>query len=146
MAHQITVTLPDRVYEELRRRAKAQRKALRKVAEEALCATAQPEETGSPSWPAELQALADKSDAELWRIAESRWPPSQEREWRRLIAKRDEGELAETEERELENLLADMQHFMVLQSEAWGILQQRGHRIPTLPELEQRARAKGWLQ
>ena len=146
MAHHITITLPDRVYEALSRQAKVQQKSVRKIAEETLQKATFLEEATLPSLESELHTLVQKSDSELWQIAESRWAPSQERKWRRLIAKRDEGRLTAAEEKELEELVADWRCFMVIQSEAWVLLKQRGHRIPTSEELEQRARAKGWLK
>jgi hypothetical protein len=119
---------------------------MRKIAEETLQKATFLEEATLPSLESELHMLVQKSDSELWQIAESRWAPSQERKWRWLIAKRDEGRLTAAEEKELEELVADWRCFMVIQSEAWVLLKQRGHRIPTSEELEQRARAKGWLK
>ena len=146
MAHHITITLPDRVYEVLSRQAKAQQKSVRKIAEETLQKATFLEEATLPSLESEQHTLVQKNDSELWQLAESQWAPSQERKWRRLIAKRDEGRLTEAQEKELGALVADWRCFMVIQSEAWVLLKQRGHRIPTAEELEQRARAKGWLK
>jgi hypothetical protein len=146
MEHQITVALPDEVYDTLHRWAKAQKKSVRKVAEETLRVATRAGEDRSSSLEDALQALVEKSDEELWQIAESRWTPNKERKWKRLIVKRDKDRLTEAEGKELQELVADAQRFMVIQSEAWVLLKRRGHRIPTLEELQQRARAKGWMK
>lgn len=142
MEHQITVMLPDRVYETLRRWAKAQKKSVSEIAEETLRAAALAEEVPS-SLETELHALAEKSDEELWQIAESQLPPAQMRRLKRLINKHEFGdELTEREQKELEQLVEGETHLTVIKSEAYVLLKQRGHRIPTLEELQRGRRVR----
>ncbi len=142
MEHQITVMLPDRVYEALRRWAKAQKKSVSKIAEETLCAAALSEEVPS-SLDTALRALAEKSDEELWQIAESQLPPAKMRRLKRLINKHEFGdELTEREQKELEQLVEEETHLTVVKSEAYVLLKQRGHRIPTLEELQRGRRVR----
>lgn len=151
MEHQITVTLPDHVYQALRRRAKARKKSVREMAEETLRTVALSDDALPPSrWnqdsrslDAELQALATKSDEELWQIAESQLPPAQRRRLARLVSKHEwDGALTAAEQREWKQLVEQETRLTVIKSEAYVLLKQRGHRIPTLEELQRRRRRR----
>jgi len=138
MAHQIMVTLPNRIYEELCRWAKVQKKSVRKVAEETLSKATLKEEALSLSLEAELRALAEKSDDDLWQIAKSQLPNAKMRRWRRLINKHETGHaLMPDEKRELEILIEEGERLTAIKSEAYMLLKRRGHHVPTLEELRE---------
>jgi uncharacterized protein YjcR len=139
MGHQITLTLSDSVYEALRYQAQAQKKSVQQIAEETLRAAMLPEKTLQLPLEAELQALAEKSDAELWHIAASQLPLAKMRRWQRLMAKHEAGNtLTPDEEHGLDRLIEEGERLTALKSEAYALLQRRGHRLPTLEELRER--------
>ena len=139
MGHQITLTLSDSVYEALRYQAQVQKKSVKQVAEETLQAAALPEKTPQPPLEAELHALAEKSDAELWHIAASQLPSARMRRWQHLMAKHEAGDtLTPDEEHSLDMLIEEGERLTALKSEAYALLQRRGHRLPTLEELRER--------
>lgn len=139
MGHQITLTLPDHVYEALCQQAKAQKKSVRQVAEETLQVATLSDKTLSPPLEAALQALAEKSDDELWQIAASQLPPAKMRRWQRLMAKHEAGDtLTLDEEHTLNTLIEAGERLTALKSEAYALLKRRGHRLPTLEELRER--------
>ena len=141
MGHQITLTLPDNVYATLCDWAKAQKKSVKQVAAETLQAATQSDQGAALSLDTERHTLAGKSDEELWHIAESQLPPAQMRRWRRLIAKHEAGDtLTPDEERALETLIEEGERLTALKAEAYALLQQRGHRLPTLEQLRARRR------
>jgi hypothetical protein len=139
MGHQITLTLSDSVYEALRYQAQAQKKSVKQVAEETLQAATLPEKSLQLPLETELQALAEKSDAELGHIAASQLPPAKMCRWQRLIAKHEAGDtLTPDEAHSLDRLIEDGERLTALKSEAYALLQRRGHRLPTLEELRER--------
>jgi hypothetical protein len=139
MGHQITLTLSDSVYEALRYQAQVQKKSVKQVAEETLQAATLPEKTPQPPLEAELHALAEKSDAELWHIAASQLPSARMRRWQHLMAKHEAGDtLTPDEEHSLDMLIEEGERLTALKSEAYALLQRRGHRLPTLEELRER--------
>ena len=136
MGHQITLTLSDSVYETLRAWAQAQKKSIKQIAIETLQAATLAED-------AKQLALINKSDEELWRIAESQLPPSQLRQWRRLIAKHEAGDtLTPAEERALETLLEAGEPLTALKAEAHALLKQRGHSLPQIEQPQERPRRR----
>lgn len=139
MGHQITLTLSDSVYEALRYQAQAQKKSVKQVAEETLRAATLPEKPLQLPLEADLQALAEKSDAELWHVAASQLPPTRMRRWQRLIAKHEAGDtLTPDEAHSLDMLIEEGERLTAIKSEAYALLQRRGHRLPTLEELRER--------
>lgn len=134
MGHQITLTLSDSLYKTLCDWAKARKKSVKQIAIETLQAATLSED-------AERLALPDKSDEELWRIAESQLPPSQLRQWRRLIAKHEAGDtLTPDEERVLETLLEAGERLTALKAEAYALLKQRGHSLPRIEQPQEHRR------
>src|SRR5215813_1366267 len=134
MGHQITLTLSDSVYEILRAWAQAQKKSIKQIALETHQAATLAED-------AKQLALINKSDEELWRIAKRQLPPSQLRQWRRLIAKHEAGDtLTPDEERVLETLLEVGERFTALKAEAYTLLKQRGHSLPQIEQPQEQRR------
>lgn len=143
MEHRITLTLPDSVYETLCDWAKSQKKSVRRVAAETLQAATQPDKVGALPTDTERHTLAGKSDEELWHIAESQLPPAQMRRWRRLIAQHEAGDtLTPDEDRALQALIEEGERLTALKAEAYALLQQRGHRLPTLEQQRVRRRRR----
>jgi hypothetical protein len=61
------------------------------------------------------------------------------RRWQRLIAKHEAGDtLTPDEVHSLDRLIEEGERLTALKSEAYALLQRRGHRLPTLEELRER--------
>ena len=73
--------------------------------------------------------LKDYSDEQLWAVVYHRlaWP--QDARLRELIALGKQGQLTDEEKTEMEELIALVDHQMLLRSEALLILKQRGHPV-----------------
>jgi len=141
MGHQITLTLSDSLYTTLCDWAKAQKKSVKQIALETLQAAMLAEDTSRPALIDKSDEELWKSDEELWRIAESQLPPSQLRQWRRLIAKHEAGNtLTPDEERVLETLLEAGERLTALKAEAYALLKQRGHSLPRIEQPQERRR------
>ena len=74
------------------------------------------------------------SDEELWKIAESRLPPVDQRRLARLLRK-GAGELQEREQKTLARLREETDRLTLRKSYAYLLLKFRGHRIPSLREI-----------
>ena len=85
-----------------------------------------------PEVEAELRALEVLNDDVLWAVARSRISLTKQRRWRRLLEKSKQRGLTESEQQELERLMADGDRLTVCKAQAYLLLQERGHRIPEL--------------
>ncbi len=137
MAHQITITLPDQVYEQLYQKALSERKSVREVAQETLQSATLSEEAKSTDSDTGLSQLVQKSDEELFEIARSQLSLKKRRRFNRLINKHETGEkLSLEEKRGMEKLIEEGDRLTFIKSEAWVLLKGRGHQLPTLEELQ----------
>ena len=73
--------------------------------------------------------LKDYSDEQLWAVVYHRLAWSQDARLRELIALGKRGQLTDEEKTEMEELIALVDHQMLLRSEALLILKQRGHPV-----------------
>ena len=129
MAHKMTLTLDDPVYEQLCSQAKASDKPITKIALEALANAIVKNESDI--------SKALNSDEELWQIAQSHFSPSKQRRFSQLIEKHEAGEsLTSPEKRELERLIEENEWLAAVKSEAYMLLKQRGHQLPTFEGMQ----------
>lgn len=136
MAQTLTITLPDGVYELLHKRALADNKSVVEVACEAL-RKATSEQEASPTLEAELCALSQKSDSDLWEIAHRQLPPPKLRRFSTLINKHEAGEqLMPDDLQEMEQLIEEGEQLTTIKSEAYVLLKQRGHQLPIFQEMD----------
>jgi hypothetical protein len=142
MPHTLTLTLPEHVYHRLRSRAKAEKKRVTQVIEELISAAFESQDGAPEPLRAEMKALEMLSDEELWKVAESTLPPAKQREWNRLLTKRDAGTLTDREQQKLEALVWEGDHLTLLKSTAYALLKRRGHPLPSLEKLRERQRKK----
>lgn len=131
----VTLRLPDRLYQRLRHTALATQRTLEEVMLRAL-------EVGEPpAWddvPPEFQsdlAALDRLDADaLWAIASGREtaddPPVGR--YNELLQHQSDGDLGGAEEAELEHLQSELDHFMLRKAHAAAPLGWRGRRIPSV--------------
>lgn len=90
--------------------------------------------------PADMrQALVDLEafdDARLWRILRTVMAPEEQEELERLQDERRSGVLPEADAEQLERLHHAADERMVRKAYAAVLLKWRGHRLPTLADLE----------
>lgn len=137
MGHQqITIILPDSVYQQMEKRSQARR---RSVAEEvvAVVTAALPEETSQlpADLAAELSDLEQLSDAELWRAAKMTAPVEKTDRMQLLVEKQQLEGLTAAEKEEAELLSQFFNRIMLVRAKAAVLLQARGHDISQLAEL-----------
>jgi hypothetical protein len=138
MSHSVlTVELPDDVYERVRRAAKGMKQPVGKALVNIVRAATPSLEKVPPEYRAELEAMEDLGDDELWKIAGTELAPAKQRRLARLLDKNQRDELTDRERRTLTGLRADADRLMLRRSYAYLLLKYRGHRIPTLGDLGQ---------
>ena len=84
---------------------------------------------------AELEAMEELGDAELWQAAETALPPDQQRQLARLLDKNPRGKLTERDQKSLSRSRQTADRLMLRCSYAYLLLKYRGHRVPSLAEL-----------
>ncbi|MBI1930016.1 acyl carrier protein [Candidatus Poribacteria bacterium] len=86
-----------------------------------------------PSLRDDFSALAEKSDAELWQIAQRQLPSAKLLRCQQLIGKHEAGEVLTSEEqRELDILIEEGDRLTAIKLEAYVLLKQSGQRLPNL--------------
>jgi hypothetical protein len=83
---------------------------------------------------AELEAMEDLSDEELWKVAATAMGPAQHRRLAKLLDKNQRGQLTDRERQALLELRARADRLMLRRSYAYLLLKYRGHRIPNLAD------------
>jgi len=131
----LTLRLPDDVYERIRRAAKGMKQPVEKALVSIVRAATPSLEKVPPAYRADLEALEDRGDDELWAIAKRRLPQSSERRLTTLLKKNQQGKLTDLEREALAGLRADADRLMLQRSYAYVLLKYRGHRIPNLSDL-----------
>src|SRR5690242_3662190 len=98
MSHPVlTLELPDDIYERVRRAAKGMNQPVEKALVNIVRAATPSLEKVPAEYRAELEALEELGDEELWRILRSRPAPAQQRRLDRLLDKNQRGELTDRE-------------------------------------------------
>ncbi|MCZ6680930.1 MAG: hypothetical protein O7E52_27200 [Candidatus Poribacteria bacterium] len=133
--HSVTLQLPQEIHERVRRLAKGIGQPIKKTLLKIV-------EAGLPSLkniPAEYQLdlarLEMLNNTDLWKVAESEMPETQQRTLERLLRKNQAGTLTEHENQELDQLRAEANRLMLRKSYAYVLLKWRDCQIPTLADL-----------
>jgi hypothetical protein len=136
MGHPVlTLELPEDVYERVRRAAKGMNQPVEKALVNIVRAATPSLEKAPPEYRAELEAMEDLGDEELWRILRSRPAPAKQRQLERLLDKNQREKLTDRDRRALSELRAEGDRLMLQRSYAALLLKYRGHRVPNLEEL-----------
>ncbi len=135
MSMRIQIELPDSLFAPLERIAKATRRPVDEVLVTAL-ATSLPPLDGLPATLIhELEDLETLDDAALRRVMFEKVPAPTEAEIGRLLEEGVES-LDDAERAKLASLQRDADRVMLRKARAGVLLRFRGHRLPTLDELE----------
>ncbi len=131
----LTLELPEDIYERIRRAAKGMKQPMEKALVNIVRAATPSLEKVPPEFRAELEAMEDLGDEELWKISQCRPTPAKQRRLESLLEKNQRGALTDRERRALDWLCALGDRLMIQRSYASLLLKYRGHRLENLRDL-----------
>ena len=131
----LTLRLPEDIYEHVRRAAKGMNQPVEEALANIVRAATPSLEKVPDKYRAELEAMEDLGDEELWKISRTGPTPAKQRRLERLLNRNEQGELTDRERRALGELRADGDRLMLQRSYAALLLKYRGHRIPNVEDL-----------
>ena len=131
MSHPVlTLELPEDIYERVRRAAKGMNQPVEKALVNIVRAATPSLEKVPAEYRAELEAMEDLGDEELWRISRSRLAPAKQRRLERLLDKNQRGELTDRERQALGGLRAMADRLMLQRSYACLVAEVPGTSAP----------------
>jgi hypothetical protein len=129
----LTLSLPEDVYERVCRAAKGMKQPVETALVSIVRAATPSLEKVPLAYRADLEAMEDLGDDELWKLAASRLPPVKQRRLENLLGKNQRGELGNRERDVLIGLRAEGDRLMLRRSYAYLLLKYRGHpRAPAI--------------
>jgi hypothetical protein len=131
----LTLELPEDIYERVRRAAKGMNQPMEKALVNIVRAATPSLEKVPAEYRAELEAMEDLGDEELWRILRGRPAAAKQRRLEGLLDKSRRGSLTERETQAPSELRLDGDRLMLRRAYAALLLKYRGHRIPTIEDL-----------
>jgi hypothetical protein len=132
----VTLELPEDVYEHLRRAAKGMNQPVEKALVGIVRAATPSLEKVPPEYRAELEAMEDLGDEELWKISRRRPSPAKQRRLADLLDRNQRRALTDRDRLALNRLRAEGDLRMLKRSYAYLLLKYRGHRLPNLVDLQ----------
>jgi len=159
----VKVKLPGVLYRRLERAAVITRQSLDAVLLQTIRGNLPPLLEDVPANErAELRALLDLGDDDLWAVARSSIDPKRWQRHQRLLRRNAVGTLSEREQAELARLRAETDHQVLRKSFALALLKWRGYALPSLdaqvnnvaakvakpshPSVRDRARKANWAK
>ena len=135
----VPVQVPRSLYHQLERLATLTNRPLEDIVERSLAASIPPlPDTLSDEIRDDLLALEGLADDELWQVARSMVSPEHQEELSLLLEK-NKAAITEAEKARLSELQTQADRLMLRKAYAYVLLKWRGHRLPTLAELEAQA-------
>lgn len=126
----VTLKLSDTIYQRARRAATLLNRSIEEVLESTLN-TALPELEDAPAeLAAEMAKLPELSDSQLWEVARCQMEAARETLLYDLLDAQAERPLTSEEARQFEELRHQAGRLMVLKSQAYVLLHQRGYPVP----------------
>lgn len=133
----ITLSLTEKVYRRLEYAATSARKSIHELAMQSVQESLPPLLDAIPArYEPDLRALERLDDDDLWMVAYSQVDENLQKQLRRLLRKNSQGELTASERKTLAELRSSTNLVMLRKAYAFLLLRWRGHRIPSLAELE----------
>ncbi len=140
--HEITLAIPDNLYNHVQRLAQAARKPVEKVLLTALH-TSLPSLDGLPAeMIRELTDLENKDTGELREVLAETVPSGQQEMIESLLHRNQIGILTRAEKEELASLQQAADRVMLRKARAAVLLRFRGERLPTMAELRRLTRGE----
>jgi hypothetical protein len=129
--------VPAHLYQQLAEAADAAQQPLEQVALQSIRVGLPPSLERVPEqFRADLRTLHGLSDELLWRVARSELENDKVTLYETLLEKNQRGVLSEADQTRLDTLRREADLLMLRRSYAYALLKWRGHRIPTLAELQ----------
>jgi len=129
---QITINLPEPVYQRLKKRAKHTQRSVEDELLEMAATILPDEEKLSAELANAVAVLALLDDRTLWQAGRTHLSAKLIARMERLHDQRRRAKLTKVEEEELTDLIKDYEKAIVIRSEAISILMERGHDISKL--------------
>lgn len=139
MSHPMTLTLPDPLYEPIRRIAQATNRPLEEVVLTALRASLPPLDGLPPEIADELVRLEELDDGALEELLYQTAPPAEQEEIEDLLEQSQAGTLTDAERGRLLALREGADRVMLRKARAAVLLRFRGRHVPTTAELRERS-------
>jgi hypothetical protein len=133
-----TITLPESLYNRLAAQAQATDRSVDELVLHNLLRALPPEvEDDLPSeLQSELEAMEHLSDASLWQLAQSVINSDKVALYDLLLERHATDDLTPEGQEMLTQLRKEADALMVRKAHAYALLQSRGHRLPTLTEMQ----------
>jgi hypothetical protein len=125
----LTLELPEDIYERIRRAAKGMNQPMEKALVNIVRAATPSLEKVPLEYRAELEAMEDLGDEDLWKLSQSRPAPAKQRRLEALLEKNQRGTLTDRERQSLSGLCAEGDRLTLQRSYASLLLKYRGHRL-----------------
>lgn len=133
----VAIHIPESLYQRLERLATLTNHSLEQVVVQTLAASVPPLPDDVPDSMREgLIALEALDDAALWQVAHAMIRPEQQEAFFQLREQRQAGTITDDGRATLAQLQQDADQLMLRKAYAYVLLKWRGHRLPTLEELE----------
>lgn len=128
----MTIQLPEKIYEHLKRRAENSRRSINDEVVEVIAMAVHEEARLSPDMDDVLEQLDYVDNDTLWRMARSRLSEEEARRLEELNWKQQQDGLTKEEEEERENLLWLYNRRLLVRAKAMALLKERGQDIEEL--------------
>ena len=128
----VTIHLPDVLYERLKRRAEQSRRSVEDELIDVLAAAVPVGDELPPELAEAVSSLSTLDDDALWQAARSRMPAESAERLEELNFKRQREGLAAVEREEAASLLQQYERAMLVRAQAAALLGERGHDISVL--------------
>ena len=135
----VAIQIPMPLYHRLQRLSELTQRSLERLVVQTL-------ESHTPTLPenlpedvrAELISLEKLDDDMLWQVAQCKITPAQQKNYRRLLEKKRQGNITAPEQKQLDKHYQEGNQLTLRKAYAAVLLKWRGYRLPTLAELEAR--------
>jgi hypothetical protein len=132
---EITLSLPESVYQQIQRAAEKTHRSLQDVLVEAVAAAAPVMESSPAKMRAMLAQLAYLNDAALWQAARTTMPGAQRERLEALHEQQQRRALTDEEKTEEQSLLTLYRETILVRAQAAVLLKQRGYDVSDLSQL-----------
>jgi len=136
MTRTVTVGLPEKIYDRLKRSAEVTNRPVEELVVQSVKAGMPPSVSDLPAeYSEECLALERLSNSRLQQVARGKLPEGPQRRYNHLLRKNQAGKLSERERKQLSDLGDQARRLTLRKAYAYALLRWRGHPIPTPVEL-----------
>lgn len=136
-AQTVAIQMPQPLYRRLERLAELTHCPVESLVVQTLHASVPPLPDDLPEeMRGDLMSLENMDDDALWEVARSTIGPEQQERHHLLLEKSHQGTLSESDQAALAQLRREADQLMLRKAYAYVLLKWRGHRLPTLADLE----------